>query len=300
MKPNHKIAARRIDRPWVSFCLGLFLISVFVVEYLSDVSLGVVVVAPGPIVMTKETGTADSFGVLIRRDPLAALIAARDRHVRDVADYECILVKQELLPGGMGEEQEIRVKYRKEPYSVYMEWKRNPGLASRVLYVKGRLIDTNAELPEERELAMAQPGIIARMLVKSVKQPIHGRLAGLVSRRFVDDFGFQKTLDRLISVSELGRSKGDLTLEFIGEGRFDARPVWVLRRHLPYGGEGGLYPDRLAEILIDIEYRVPVAIYCYSDYDGNASSLLAKYEYRDIQMRAGLTDSDFEPATYGM
>jgi hypothetical protein len=262
--------------------------------------LDATVVPPESVVMARETVNADPFEALMRDDPLAAMIEARAQHLRGVVDYECVMVKQELLPAGMSEEQEIKVKYRQDPYSVYMEWLRNPGLAARVLYVKGRWTDSTAADPEERELAIAQPGVIAQIFVKSVKQPIHGPLARKASRRFLDEFGFLKTLDRLIAVCELARSRGELALDFRGESRFDGRPVWVIRRHLPYTVEGGFYPDRTAEILVDKEYRVPVAVYCYSDDDRQPGNLLAKYEYRSVRMRAGLTEKDFEPVTYGM
>jgi hypothetical protein len=98
----------------------------------------------------------------------------------------------------------------------------------------------------------------------------------------------------------MAKSDGILKLDFCGESRFDGRPVWVLQRHLPYTGEGGIYPDRLAEIFIDKEYRIPVAVYCFSSDVKDARYLLGKYEYRNIKLHARLSDADFEPATYGM
>ena len=292
--------ARRVTRRRATFIVGLVLITVFCLEYLFSAEPDAPVTLQEPIVLAEKMAGADSFDALMRHDPLAAMIEARAQHLREVIDYECVMMKQELLPTGMSEEQEIKVKYRQEPYSVYMEWQRNPGMAARVIYVKGRWTDSTAQEPEDRELAVAQPGVIARIFVKSVKQPIHGRLAKKSSRRFIDEFGFQKTFDRLIGVCEMGRSKGELALEFCGESQFDGRPVWVIRRHLPYITEGGRYPDRTAEIFIDRGLRVPVAVYCYSDDDRQLGHLLAKYEYRGIRMRVGLTDKDFEPVTYGM
>jgi len=253
-----------------------------------------------PVVLAAEQVRADPFEKLIRHDPLAALLAARAQHVRDVRDYQCVLVKQEALPSGMSEEQEIEVKFRQQPFSVYMNWLRNPGMANRVIYVKDRWVDPNARRTEERELAVAQPGKIAQLFVKSVKQPIRGRLARKSSRRFLDEFGFQRTLDLLIKYCQIARSRGELSLEYRGETRFDGRPVWVLRRQLPYSGEGGVYPDRVAEIYVDQAYRVPVAVYCYSDVEKRPEHLLGKYEYRNIRFQTGLSDRDFDPATYGM
>lgn len=289
---------RWITRP--RLLTGLLLITIFWVNYQLSSGPNATIIPQTPVVLAGEIVNNDPFEALMQRDPLAAMIEARIQHLRDVVDYECVMVKQELLPSGMSEEQEIKVKFRHAPFSVYMDWQRNPGLAVRVLYVKGRWTDAAAKNPEERELAIAQPGIIARIFVKSIKQPIHGRLAKEASRRYLDDFGFQKTLDRLIAVSETAKSKGELTLDLIGESQFDDRPVWVIRRRLPYTGEDGPYPDHTAEIFIDKEHRVPVAVYCYSDEDKKPNHLIAKYEYRSVRMRVGLTEKDFDPATYGM
>lgn len=296
---NFNMGKRALPRR-LRLVFGVVLFAILFVQYQLSAGSDSPVVLRESVAMSAESLDADPFESLIRRNPLAALIEARHQHLREVTDYECVLVKQELLPSGMSEEQVIKVKFRHAPYSVYMEWLRNPGMAARVLYVQGRWTDTDAEDPAERELAIAQPGAIARIFVKSVKQPIRGRLARKSSRRFVDEFGFQKTLDRLIQFSEIAKARNELTLEFKGDSRFDGRPVWVIRRELPYTEEGGRYPDRTAEVLIDKALRVPVAIYCYSDEDKQPQSLLAKYEYRSVRMGVGLTEKDFDPRTYGM
>lgn len=291
---------RPITRRKVQFFFGLLLAGLLYAQWQMSDGPSVVLNQPTKYLLAAEAISIDPFEKLIRNDPLAALIESRQRHQREVSDYECVMVKQELLPSGMSEEQEIKVKYRQAPYSVYMDWTRNPGLAARVLYVQGRWIDTKAKNPEERELALAQPGKIAQLFVKSLKQPVRCDLAKRFSRRYLDEFGFQKTLDLLIKYCEVAKTKGELTLDFCGESRFDGRPVWVIRRHLPYTDADGFYPDRTAEIYIDKEYRVPVAVYCFSDEAKQPANLLGKYEYRSIHMRAGLTEKDFEPATYGM
>lgn len=295
MPQDVKLLAQRRVQLVVGAVLAAVLYLQFALSNENEVVLG----PRSPVVMA-ATLSRDPFEKTIRTDPLKALIDARDRHVQHVKDYRCTLVKQELLPSGMSEEQEIEVMFRHEPYSVVLHWTRNPGLAERVIFVKGRWIDEDADHPDERDLAVCQPGPVARLLVKSVKQPIHGRMAKKSSRRFVDEFGFTKALDLLIKYCEIARDRNELTLEYRGESRFDGRPVWVVRRTLPYTGPGGAYPDRIAEVFIDQEYRVPVAVYCYSDDSKNPQFLLGKYEYRNIRLGAGLTEADFDPATYGM
>lgn len=258
------------------------------------------VLIQAPILQAREPAEVNSFEHLIRTNPLAALYEARDRHRLAVRDYTCTFVKQEMLESGMSEEQEIQVLFRQEPYSVVMHWVRNPGLAERVVYVKNRWIDPDADDPDEREMAVCQPGPILAKLVRSIKQPIRGERARDASRRYIDEFGFGRSLDLLIQYSDLAKKRNELSLTFRGESYFDGRPTWVIRRHLPYTGEGGRYPDRTAEVHIDREYFVPVAVYCYGDDKMRPEKLLGKYEYRNVRFGVGLTERDFDPATYGM
>ncbi len=252
------------------------------------------------LVLAGPQNPADPFERLLRDDPLEALIELRHDHIQGVKDYQCSLVKQELLPSGLSAEQEINVSFRQEPFSVAMHWVRNAGLANRVLYVKGRWIDPSAKRPELAPLAKCQPGAIAKLFLKSITMPIHGSTAKKVARRSIDEFGFARTLDLLIKYCKIAESRGELSLEFKGETHFDGRPVWVLVRRLPFDGDASLYPDRTAEIFIDKEYRIPVAVYCYSDDARKPDKLLGKYEYRDIRFNVGLTDAVFDPDTYGM
>lgn len=242
----------------------------------------------------------DPFAKLIRDDPLSALIESRARHIREVKDYRLTMVKQEMLPSGMSSEQEMNVKFRQEPFSVVMHWVRNAGLANRLIYVEGRWTDSDAESVAESKLALCQPGAVVQLFKKSLKIPIHGALAKRTARRSVDEFGFKRTLDLLIKYCQIAQSRDELDLSLAGASYFDGRPVWVVRRRLPYTGDAGIYPDRTAVIFIDKKYRIPVAVYCYSDDKEEPEKLLGKYEYRNIVFNVGLSDADFDPQTYGM
>jgi hypothetical protein len=289
---------KQLTRGKIKFVFGLCLVVLLYVQF--EMTRENEVILKQPVVLAADTVAVDQFDKLVRTNPLAALKEARDRHARGVRDYQCVMVKQEALASGMSTEQEIEVKFRAQPYSVMMNWLRNPGMAQRVIYVKDKWIDESAKNPNERDLAVAQPGVVAQLLFKSIKQPIRGKFAKKSSRRYLDEFGFNRTLDLLIKYCDMATVTNELKLDYKGESHFDGRPVWVIRRQLPYNGEGGKYPDRVAEILIDKEHRVPVAVYCYGSEDKSPSSLLGKYEYRDIRFNTGLTETDFTPATYGM
>ncbi len=259
------------------------------------------IIRKGEVVLASVPARADRFESLVRESPLEALTESRDQLDREARDYGCTFVKQERLSDDMGAEQEIEVLFRPDPYSVMMNWTRNAKLSQRVIYVKGKWIDEGASKPEYRELAVVQPLKVFTMIVgDSMKQPINGFFAQRSSRRSIDEFGFKRALDLLIKYCDLARSRDELELAFKGESHFDGRPVWVIRRHLPYTGEDGIYPDRVAEIYLDKEYRVPVAVYCYDRDRALPEDLLGKYEYRNVRFGLGLTEKDFEPATYGL
>ncbi|MCA9222587.1 MAG: DUF1571 domain-containing protein, partial [Planctomycetales bacterium] len=216
-----------------------------------------------PVVYAEPPVTADPFENLLREDPFAGLVEARDRLVRNARDYTCTFVKQERIDGEITEEQETDIKFRSEPFSVVMEFTRNAGLAKRAIYVKGKWRDETAEDESLRELALCQPAKGLSLFLKSIKQPIHGALAKKTSRRAIDEFGFQRSLDLLIKYSGIAKEAGELQLEFVGETRFDGRDVWLVRRTLPYTSAEGPYPDRVANIYVDCQLRVPVAVYTY-------------------------------------
>ncbi len=291
---------RRLSQRRVQVLCGLLLAGVLYAELEFNADYEPVLAKGTPVVYAAEQIAADPFERLIRHDPLAALVEARGRLVSESRDYACTFVKQERIGSSIRAEQEVAVKFRPRPYSVMMHFIRNPGLAQRAIYIKGKWTDTDADDPALRELAVCQPGKGLSLLLKSIKQPIRGTMAKRTSRRSMDEFGFERALDLLIKYCQIASERGELKLEFKGESHFDGRPVWVIRRALPYTAEGGRYPDRFANIYLDKAYLVPVAVYCYSADDSDPLNLLGKYEYRNVRFSPGLTDKDFDPVTYGM
>jgi len=295
------ILSDKLPQRRVQIIFGLILALILYAHFELREENKVIVRPHSAIVLAQPVVTADPFEKLLRTDPLEALKVARERVIRKISDYECTLVKQERLPSGMSPEQEVNVLFRQEPYSVMMHWVRNAGLAGRVIYVKDRWIDEDAKHPEERQLAVCQPSAaVAKLLVNSIKQPIRGYMAERSGRRSIDEFGFKRTLDLLIKYCDIARENGELVLEFKGETRFNGRPVWVVRRHLPFPEKQNIYPDCIAQIFIDQEYQVPVAVYCYADEACRPDDLLGKYEYRNIRFGLGLSETHFDPVTYGM
>ncbi|MBN1512902.1 MAG: DUF1571 domain-containing protein [Phycisphaerae bacterium] len=247
-----------------------------------------------PIEMAQLAGAAadpaDEMERLAREDPLAFFQACRDRYDREVQDYDCTFIKQELVEGKLTAEQWTSVRFREEPYSVDMTWTRNPMLVSRALYVEDKW--WNGDTPQ----AWVRPAGALLKLVK-LKQPIRGKAAGTQSRRTIDQFGFRNSLDLIIHYSEKAQKEGVLDLEYIGQATVGERPTYVFERRLPYNGDEEIYPDRLLRVFVDKEWLLPTCCISYADDDG--SQLLGKYVLVDVKLNPGYTDADFDPEVIG-
>ena len=230
---------------------------------------------------------------LASRNPLAFLQRCRAFYHQYYRDYSCTFVKQELIGGTVGLEQEMAVKFREEPYSVNIRWVRNADDARHVVYIADRWKDDQG-----LDQAWCEPaGPIARLFVSKIKQPIHGGRANRASRRTIDQFGFGQTLDLIIIYNERAAADGVLDLRYMGESSFDGRPTYLFERRLPYTGQEHPYPDRLLVIHIDQQWLVPTA--CYSYADEERQQLLGKYLLKDAVFNRGYTDADFDPADIG-
>jgi len=230
---------------------------------------------------------------LAATDPLAFLRSALQRYQKSVSDYTCTFTKQERIGGKLGPEQQIQVRFREMPFSVLMEWTRNPEQARRVLYVQGQWQNDEGE-----DLAKVEPqGAIARLLVKSVALPISGSAAKAQSRRTIDQFGFGNALKLIIDYASRAIASGKGSLVYEGPGEIDGRKTWIFKRTLPYTADGGEWPDRILIVHIDREWLLPLACYTYAD--DARRTVLARYEFSEVRLNTGLTPRDFDPQANG-
>jgi hypothetical protein len=221
---------------------------------------------------------------LVRSDPQAFLQTALRQCQEQVRDYTCLYITQQRLEGKVGKEQHVSVKLRAEPYSVFMKWLKNPVLAERPLYVKGRYDD----------MLLVKPSGISGLFVGShVKRALDSRDAAKVSRRRIDEFGFAQILERICDVNAKAKEANQLTLRFDGVGQIRTRETYVIERHLP---QERAYPDQRLVVHIDQEWLVPLAMWCY----GADDQLLGRYEFHDVKLNLDLSPTEFTPEANGL
>ena len=234
-------------------------------------------------------GDKEALRGLAKRDPLALARRGYERYKQDIQDYRCMLLKQEFICGKLAPAEEVAVRFRKSPLSIYMLWQGNPSQATRALYM-----DDPAYMDEEgHKLARVEPaGAIVRLFVRDLFLPIEGDHARKASRRTIAECGFGSTFELLERFNTQARKKGVLDIHFGGMGEVDGRPTYVIVRYLPYSGEGGPYPDAKMVLHLDQEWLLPVAVESFSDRAG--TKLLGRYVFTEIELNPGLSDQDFE------
>ena len=226
---------------------------------------------------------AETIEESARRNPVAFLEGALERYDRSVRDYTCTFTKQELIHQRLSKKQVMNVMFREKPFSVRMEWIKNRDKCSRVLYVADRWVE------DGRQMAVIEPGPIAKLFVSYVMRPIHGKDAKKSSRRTIDQFGARNSLLLILKYCKLAEEQGILDIKYVGNGEVDGRETIVFERHLPYTGNEEEWPDRVLVAHIDRELLFPVL--CQSFADDDKTQLLGSYMTTNIQLNANLSES---------
>lgn len=222
---------------------------------------------------------ARSLAELAQGDPMALVKLGRERYQTNIQGYRCVLIKQERLDDKLTAVQQVDLRYRELPKTVYMLWIANPDPVKRALFVDDdRYRDKKGNMTARVEPA----GAVARLFVSDLYVPIHGPDAHKTSRRTIDECGFKATFDLLEQYNAVAKERGVLDLRYGGTGVVDGRPTYVLVRDLPYEGPGGPYPDARMVLHLDQEWLLPVAVYSYADHDER--TLLGSYAFTKVEL----------------
>ncbi len=260
--------------------------------------VGVAAVGPGAVtavsalaspIARRSASELSRLDTLARTDPWGLARLGRERYDREIRNYTCVFLKQERIGGKLRKVEEIEVRFREQPKTVYMLWRRNADQAKRVLF------QDTAEFVNKKgeQVARVEPaGALIRLVVSDILMPIHGKRARQSSRRSIDEFGFRSTLGLLDGYNQLGADHGVLDLRYAGEGEIDGRPTYKIVRYLPYDGPDGLWPDAKMVMHIDQEWLLPTAVYSYADREG--TKLLGSYVHTEVKLNPRFDAQAFE------
>jgi len=253
-----------------------------VLAVLSVALTGAVLCAAQPTEPTARSAVypkgRDEVEPLIRENPLAFLQMARDWAHAHVVDYTCHFQKLERIGGELRPLEKMCMKFRDEPFSVYLKWTSEPKKGQEVIFVRGRF----------KNEAQVHPSGILGLIFRRVGIDPEGKEARKHSRKPMTMAGMQNMIGLITGQCEEAHDRGDLTLTYEGIRHDGGRASYVLKRVLP---KGKGYPCESLSIFVDCEYLVCVRTDAYN-WDGD---LISHYFYTHLTMNPGLTDRDFDP-----
>lgn len=196
---------------------------------------------------------------------------------RQVTDYTGTFVKQERIDGRLGDEQVIDFKFKTNPHSILMEWKKNAGKIDKLLYVENQ---------NDNKALLHPDGLLS--WIKSVKRAPDDEDIMKSTLKPCTEFGFAKIAKSMLADIQPEEGNPKATLKFIESKIADDTTIVKLEQIYANPKEGAV-----AKILItyDMKLMAPVERKAY-DSDNN---LLYSYVYNKLKLNTHLTDNDFTP-----
>ena len=221
------------------------------------------------------------FAPCVTAEPLASqpadlmpMVYACRQAYASVKDFTAVIHRRERVKGEVQAEETIAMKFRTNPFSVYMRWVKEPHRTREVIFVENQ----NEGLIVAHEVV----GFVNWFAKVSPTDP----RAQKESHHSIAQAGIGKAVDSFISVCETAKKAGDLRLFSLGQDIHDNRPTDVLIRILP---QKPMYPYHILMMYIDKQFGLPVRFITLNwDYE-----LETMFGYYDLKLNVGLTDEDF-------
>lgn len=249
---------------------------------------------PGVAQMPKPSATVH-VATSAKDDPLARQFAADpikfldaglawyDGHVKD---YTCTLYKLERMKSTDADfqpEQKILCKFKENPYSVYTYAVKNARGAEKALYVEGKW---NGRMK-------ARTG---GFLPLTVETDPRGALARQNTLRFIDQFGFKRSLKTITDSLRTAWGEKIVRLEAVGAGNVGGRDVLIVESWISDPTPTGRFEFPHVRAYLDRESRLPLCVELWDP----AGIQRARYRFEDVKFNTGLTDEDFTLKANGM
>ena len=223
------------------------------------------------------TAMAAHGGEIVEPNPEKWLVEAETAYNR-VESYTAIFHKQQRIAGKLLDEENIFLKFRKQPYSLYMKWVTEPYKESELLYVVGW----------NKDRIKAHRGGFFSFIVRNLNpdDPI------LMENdlRPVTSTGVGFLLQTVAINMRKAIKAGALTFTDRGKENVYGRDTQVMVIDIPYE-KAEDYDGAMFVINQDVESKILLRIRVY-DQDG---LLIENYGYENLNLDAHLSDADFDP-----
>ncbi len=230
------------------------------------------------VVLTAAAIETPTTTLLSPLEQYRALLTQAEERLRKTTGYTATFVQQVRKGDHLRDADEVRIKVRHEPFSVYMDFGQK-GL--QVLYVDGA--------NDGRLLARRTRGLLQRTL--RLEPTSH--IAMMTSRQPVTELGLLGLVLQAGRTMDACPPDADITCE-IAPAEVDGEPV---RQYTVTFGSPSVQ-ETYSKCLVCFRTGepLPVCITCYGwTADGAPGELIEHYHYRDVRFDAELADLDFDP-----
>ena len=200
--------------------------------------------------------------------------------------YTASLRRREIVDG-KPVDGTCAVKFRAEPFSVYMRFTDPEHAGRQVLYVEGQ--------NGGKMLAREAGGLSS--LAGTVKLAPDSPLVTANSRHPITSAGLANMARGVIARWTEESRYGECDVKYFAEAELEGRPVVVIESSHPVPRKEFRYAR--TRLWMDKETKLPVRLQQYEFRRGGGEPVLAEdYTYTDVRTDVRLSDADFHPRAY--
>jgi len=200
-----------------------------------------------------------------------------------IKDYSCTFTKRERVNGKLLDYEQMFMKIRHEPFSVYMYFLAPKSVkGQQAVYIQGQ---------NDNKL-LAQPVGVLGIGGPYALDP-NGRMAMKNQRYPITDTGMVRLTEQLLQEGADDRKFGQIEVKYFKGARVEDRTCTVTQITHPQLPQFEYY---MARIFVDDELNLPIRFesYLWPKKPGGAAVLLEEYTYGRLKLNNGFTDADFK------
>lgn len=200
-----------------------------------------------------------------------------------VKDYTAVFTKSERV-GDHVIDQSMDIKCRHEPFSVYLHFRAGKEEGREVLYVKGAHNDC---------LVVHEQGLLGSLAgTQNVK--LDDSTVKAENRYPITEIGIAKIIDKSLSIWQAEqKAGGKARVHFTTNTKVNSTTCDIIEVEHSKAAKSEFGRSR---VFFDCETRLPVRVerYSWPEKTGGKTELVEMYDYKDLKVNVGLTDSDFD------
>ena len=209
----------------------------------------------------------------------------RPRVVKEVKDYTAVVTKQENINGDLQEAQVMEMKFRQEPFSVYLKFRYPKKInGQEAIYVRGA-----------NDNKLIAHGVGVERTFGTQKMDPEGFIAMRGNKYPITEIGIVNLVDKLLEVGYRDAKYGECEVNYYDKGVLvDDRECTLIEVVHPIPRKN--FQFHIARVYVDKALNLPIM---YESYDwpkkeGEDPVLIEAYTYQKLKINVGLTDKDFD------